>query len=437
MALSNKELQKIARNTVANMAIGRKPNPGIAKAKKRFGATFSNLYGMNGLLKKNLSSRGLQVLRKLQDPDYGPLFIERNGKYFTKTEVGEEVRLVYSDSDKDCVKLAKLIMEECWRKGAHVMDMTTNTAESRKHMQLIPFDTAAELPRISRISAETYDARIFLGGDENLYWTRGLEAKIKLGAPSGQKLHDMMDKRGVRWCLFGWPVPRNQYFIKRNEYNRIFLDSIRQTFTPKVKRLCNYYKKALSGGDKVRITAKDGTNLTFSIKGRPILVADGIMDQQDIKNGDVGLNIPDGEVFLAPLEYSANGVITFDFVTVHGYGLVRELKIKFKDGKVVWYDSPQKDTFKKFLDANTGEKDRIAELGIGTNPGAKFVGETIVDEKIFGSVHIAIGTNTGAYHGKNKASSHLDMIKIMKGKGGNMYVDGKIVMKEGMPVGKK
>jgi aminopeptidase len=84
------------------------------------------------------------------------------------------------------------------------------------------------------------------------------------------------------------------------------------------------------------------------------------------------------------------------------------------------------------LDANVGDKDRIAEFGIGANPAAEYVGETIVDEKIFGTVHIAIGNNTGAYHGKNKASSHLDIIKTMS-KGSRVFVDGKAVMVDGKP----
>jgi aminopeptidase len=144
------------------------------------------------------------------------------------------------------------------------------------------------------------------------------------------------------------------------------------------------------------------------------------------------LNIPDGEVFVAPLEHSANGFIKFDFTTIPGFGKVSDLKAEFKDGKIVWFNSPQKKIFKKFLDSNVGEKDRIAELGIGTNSAAKYVGETIVDEKIFGSIHIAIGNNTGAYHGKNRASSHLDMVKIMK-KDSKMLADGKLIMNDGLP----
>ena len=90
------------------------------------------------------------------------------------------------------------------------------------------------------------------------------------------------------------------------------------------------------------------------------------------------------------------------------------------------------ENFVKFLDANSGEKDRIAELGIGCNPGAKYTnGSIIVDEKIYRTVHIAVGNNIGAYHGKNRASSHLDMIKFMDE--GSLHVDGRLVMDKGQP----
>jgi leucyl aminopeptidase (aminopeptidase T) len=434
--VSQKELQKIARNTIKCMPVGTKPNPGIEKAKKKFGKIIDKLLRMKKFTARQLNKKEKKIVEKLKDPDFGPLIIERKGRYFVKTKIGETVRLVYSGVDPECKKLANLIKEEYWKRGVHVTDLTYSSAEARRHLQLIPFDTAAELPLVSKLFAGAYDARIFLGGDEDINWIRGLEEKVKIWALASQKIREIIDRKNVRWCYFGWPVPQKRYFVSPKKYRKVYLDAIRTTFSPKVKKLCEFYKNALTNGNEVRITAKDGTDLTFKIKGRKILVADGMMSEEDLKMKDVGLNIPDGEVYVAPLEHSANGFIVFDFVAIHGFGLVKNLEVKFKNGKVIWFNSPQKKIFKKFLDANTGEKDRIAEFGIGTNPAAQFIGETIVDEKIFGSIHIAIGNNAGgAYGGKNKASSHQDMIKIMRGKQGRIYVDGELIMDDGLPVG--
>lgn len=436
--LSEAELRKIAKLLVKSMKIGRKKNFGIEKARKKFGKIVEKFLKLEKFSKEILSKNELKVVEKLKDPNFGPLIIEKDGKFFVKKEVGETVRLVYSKTDKECEKLARFILEECWKKGAHVTDLTYSSKDSRRHLELIPFDTAAELPVTAKLFAGAYDVRIFLGGDEDINWLKGLEEKAKIGAPASQKIKEIIDKKKVRWCYFGWPIkkPKSQMLVPYSTYKKVFYSSIKSTFSKKVKELCEYYKKVLENSDEVRIVANDGTDLSFRIKGRPILVADGIISEEDIKKGDVGLNIPDGEVFVAPLENSANGFIIFDWVVIHGFGLVKNLKVEFKKGKIAWFDSPQKKIFQKFLDSNTGDKDKIAEFGIGTNPSARLVGETIVDEKVFGTIHIAIGSNRGAYHGKNKASSHQDMIKIMKGKGGNLYVDGKLVMKDGMPVRK-
>lgn len=136
---------------------------------------------------------------------------------------------------------------------------------------------------------------------------------------------------------------------------------------------------------------------------------------------------------MAPLETTAEGHIKFPIVVIPGFGRIDGLSLTFKGGKVVAYEAEKgAEKFKKFLNANTGEKDRIAELGIGCNPGAEFTnGSIIIDEKIYKTLHIAIGNNTGSYHGTNKASSHLDMIKEMSK--GKLYADGKVVMDGGLP----
>jgi aminopeptidase len=195
-----------------------------------------------------------------------------------------------------------------------------------------------------------------------------------------------------------------------------------------------YYGGVLSGKENIRITAEDGTDLSFTIKGRPVLLDDSTISSEDVARGDVGLNIPCGEVFVAPIETSANGTILFENVAVDGFGKVTNLRLTFEGGRVVGAAADTGvDRFKQFLEANTGDKDRIAELGIGCNPGAEYTGGSIiVDEKIYGTIHIAIGSNTGSYHGTNKASSHFDMIKNMKQ--GEVYADGQLVMKNGKPV---
>ena len=347
----------------------------------------------------------------------------------------ESVSIVYNGTDPTCEEFALMVEEECWRRGAYTIARRYSSSRTKLRYQLTPDESLKAMDPLGEALAETMDVRMFIGEDEDPSWSEGVAEKVKLTAPSRQKLYEIMDGRGVRWVYFGWPVAgaAKAYGLTVARFRKIFFNSIKMSFSKELKDLCSYYRSALSGKDKVWIKSSD-TDLRLSIKGRPVIVDDGVISKEDIRVGDTGLNVPAGEVFIAPLETTAEGYIRFPVVVIPGFGRVEDLKLMFSKGKVVDYEAAKgKEKFGKFLDANTGEKDRIAELGIGTNPGAEFTnGSIIVDEKIYRTLHIAIGNNTGSYHGTNKASSHLDMIKDMRK--GTLIVDGKVVMERGVPV---
>jgi len=364
-------------------------------------------------------------------------FVTRSMRIGRRPDGGyDAVRILYNATDESCERMAFAVEEECWRVGAHTLLLTERSRRNRLCYRIKPRKSLKEMNPFAEALAKRMDVSIYLGEPDDPLWARGLSKKMKLTAPHSQKLHEIIDRRKVRWAYFGWPVPgaAPAYGCPVKKFRRIFFNSVRKSFTKELLELCNYYRRALEGGDKVEILANDGTELSFSIRGRPPLIDDGVISQEDIARGDVGVNIPSGEVFIAPLETTANGIIRFEHVAIPGFGKLDGLKLEFKDGKVVRYEADRgRENFKRFLEANTGEKDRIAELGIGCNRGAEYTGGAIiVDEKIFGTAHIAIGNNTGAYHGKNRASSHLDLIKDMKN--GQLFVDDKLIMDKGKPI---
>ena len=415
------------------------PNPGILLARKTCGPSVDRLLRRKTFSEDRLSPREKKLVKELRKLKYGPLVYEgTDKKLHIKPTVGEIVRIAYTETDPRAVALAKAFRDICWKRGCHAAMSAVSDASSKRYYQMVPEHTITEMPKTAELMAKAADFRIFIGEDDDPLWSKGFEKRLRLGAPSSQRLFEIMDKRKVRWCFWGVPVKRKGYAVPRRTFERVFLESTAETFSARTLALCRYYAKKLEGGHKVHITARDGTDLTFSIKGRPVLIADGIIDNDDMKKGDIGLNIPDGEAFLAPRETTANGKILFDYVSLDGHGLVRNLWLTFKKGRAVKWtaDGNGAKRFETYLLTHTGQKDRIAELGIGTNRKARFIGTTLIDEKIFGSIHIAIGNNTGAYHGKNKASNHQDMIKMMKGRGGNLTVDGKLVMKDGLPTKK-
>jgi aminopeptidase len=362
-------------------------------------------------------------------------FVRRSMRIGKGRDKYDAVRIVYNRTDPSCEKFAFKVEEECWRVGAHTLLLGYSSKRAKTKYSLAPESSLREMSPFAEAIARRADTLIFIGEEDEPNWAKRLTPKIKLTAPIREKLHEITDRRRTRWAYFGWPIPgaAHAYGCSVKRFRGIFFDSIRGTFTRELYKLCEFYRAALAGKNEVRIVADDGTDLTFRIKGRPVLVDDGVIPRDDLARGDVGVNIPAGEVFVAPLETSANGKILFERVAIPGFGKLRGLKLRFRRGKVVNYGAAcGQENFTKFLKANTGEKDRIGEFGIGTNLGAAYTGGSIIiDEKIFGTAHIAIGNNRGAYHGKNRASSHLDLIKDMWR--GQVFVDGELIMERGKP----
>jgi aminopeptidase len=379
--------------------------------------------GMSSLTKEEMES----IARKLVKESI-KIGKNKKGKY-------ESVSITYNLTDPSCQEFAFEVEKECWKQGAHTIIQPYSSIRERNSYILKPKNALKEISPISLALAKTIDVSIFIGEQDDPTWAKDIASIVRLTAPIKQRIREILNKRKVRWVYFGWPLPSTAkaYGCNIEEFRKIFFNSIRHSFSKETIKLCQYYYNMLKGKSYVEILAEDGTNLRFKISGRPILVDDGIISKEDIKRGDIGLNIPSGEVFVAPLETTANGRIIFEKVMIPGFGKVKGLMLEFKNGKISKFEAEENQkSFLNFLNANTGDKDRIAELGIGCNPGAEFTGSIIVDEKIFGTIHIAIGNNTGAYHGINKASSHLDMIKDMSK--GRLIVDGKTIMEMGKPV---
>ncbi|NLF40246.1 aminopeptidase [bacterium] len=168
----------------------------------------------------------------------------------------------------------------------------------------------------------------------------------------------------------------------------------------------------------VRISSPD-TDLTLSVAGRTAVSSDGHH------------NMPCGEVFTAPVEDSAEGHITYTYpVTAYGRE-ISGIRLEFSRGVVVKASAGKNEPFlRKMLATDEGAR-RIGELGIGANYGiSRFTGNILFDEKIGGTVHLAVGNAYAKCGGKNKSALHWDMIKDVR-KGGTVYFDGAVVQKDG------
>ena len=175
-------------------------------------------------------------------------------------------------------------------------------------------------------------------------------------------------------------------------------------------------------GKEVKITTKLGTNLKFSIKGRKAFGRDSGLFT---KKGSFG-NLPTGEIFVAPVERTANGIYVVD-ASFAGIGKLKSpIKIYVKNGHAVKIEGKKADALTKLLDSSGKEARNIAEFGIGTNEKAKITGNILEDEKVIGTCHIALGNNVG-FGGKTSVQLHLDGII----KNPTIFVDGNKILDKG------
>ena len=174
----------------------------------------------------------------------------------------------------------------------------------------------------------------------------------------------------------------------------------------------------MRGAREVRIVGPD-TDLKLSVKGRRFINSCGHH------------NMPCGEIFTGPVETSAEGHIRYDFPVCEGGREIDGIRLVFREGKVVEASAEKNEKFLlTMLDMDPGAR-RLGELGIGTNYGVtKFIKNILFDEKIGGTVHLALGQSYAETGGRNASSLHWDMIKDLR-KGGAVYVDGKLLQKNG------
>jgi leucyl aminopeptidase (aminopeptidase T) len=180
---------------------------------------------------------------------------------------------------------------------------------------------------------------------------------------------------------------------------------------------------ALNKAKKVRIKTQFGSDFEFSIKGRQ---AHGLSAGIYAERGKWG-NLPEGEVFIAPTEGTANGNFVVDG-SVANFGKVSHPLIFFVENGFVKKitDGKKPQQIEKLLDSVGKNARNIAEFGIGLNKKAKVTGVVLEDEKVYGTCHIALGNNIG-FGGKVDVPLHIDCV-IRKP---TIYLDGKIIMKKG------
>jgi len=237
-----------------------------------------------------------------------------------------------------------------------------------------------------------------------------------------KKVHIETRLPDTRWVVLRYPSAAMAQMAAMSEeaFEDFFFDVCTMDYA-RMSKAMDPLVAYLAKTDRVRIVSQ-GTDLSFSIKGLPPVKCDGTM------------NIPDGEVYTAPVRDSVNGVISYNTPSEHEGFTYENIRFEFKDGKIIKATSNDDGRINRVLDTDEGAR-YVGEFAIGVNPYiTRAMKETLFDEKIAGSIHFTPGNSYDDCFNGNRSAVHWDLVLIQTPEfgGGEIYFDGKLVRKDGL-----
>lgn len=328
----------------------------------------------------------------------------------------------------DTQDFSELIALECSKRGAlPVLNLTSDNYTCR-NLTEVPIEYLSNTPNHLLEMVKNTDLLITIGMEpknpklfDNIPEER--VGKYRIGRKPIRE--EIFTNPRCSWVGTDYPTPEQAkvYNIPFLQFFEFYWKAM-DTDYEKMRQSATKLVSLIEGAGEVTIHSKKGTDLTFSIKGRPLDIDDGFLADSFQRKA---LNLPSGEVCCAPIEDTANGIAIFDIAFYHSKP-IRDLVIEFKKGKATPLQAKAGlDVFCSVLENSHGDRDIIAELGIGLNPDIpKPIGFMLTDEKIMSTVHIAIGENR-MMGGKNNSDLHWDLLMIEP----DLYMDNKPIMKQG------
>ncbi len=348
--------------------------------------------------------------------------------YSVKVKKGDAVRI---NAPTPSEPLALEIYREVIKAGGHpmmnpVFERTAEIFFEEAKTHQLDYDSPFKKHMIKNI-----DCSISILADEN---TRALSSsdpkKMARVSAANREIMEIYMKRSaskeLRWV--GLPYPTNamaqEASMSLTEYENFVYSAClvdKRDPVAEWKKVSKNHDKMIKFLDKVEKLEFYGedTDLTMSVKGRKWINCDG------------KFNMPDGEVFSAPVENSVNGKIRFTFPGIYMGKEIEDITLEFKKGKIVKASAEKgNELLQSLINIDDGAK-RLGEVAIGTNHGIKnFTKNILFDEKLGGTIHMAIGMAYPECKAKNKSAIHWDMIKDMK-KDAEIIADGQTIYKNG------
>ncbi|MCY8234306.1 MULTISPECIES: aminopeptidase [Priestia] len=341
-------------------------------------------------------------------------------QYSVKLQKGEKILIENFGLQKE---LVTALVKEAYEAGGlpfvslkdHTVDRSLLMGASEEQYELIAQFEANVMKEM--------DAYIGLRAGDNIFEQSDVPAeKMKIqGDTVGKKVHREIRVPKTKWVVLRYPTESMAQLSKMSkEAFEDFYFNVCNLDYGKMNKAMDALVELMNKTDKVQLIGKD-TNLTFSIKDIPAVKCAGEM------------NIPDGEVFTAPVRDSVNGVITYNTPSPYQGFTFENVKLTFENGKIVDATANDTERINHIFDTDEGAR-FVGEFAIGVNPYIQHPMQDILfDEKIDGSFHFTPGECYEEAYNGNHSNIHWDMVMIQRPEygGGEIYFDDVLIRKDG------
>lgn len=340
-------------------------------------------------------------------------------KYSCRVQKDENVLIIYSDCSEYFINC---IIKEVINVGGNPY-LKPNIRENTKN--IIKFGSSELFRNMAKHDCalmKEMDAVILVGGQKNDFEFSDVPAEKK-------REYDMLYNKPVhmdirvkkKWVLLRYPTHSFAQSAKMatEEFEDFYFSVCNLDYNKMCGAMINL-SKLMSKTDKVHIIAKN-TDLTFSIKNISNVKCCG------------ECNIPDGELYTAPVKHSINGVIEFNIPTIQNGKKFQYIRLTFENGKVVKSESDNNDELIKILNTDEGSR-YVGEFAFGLNPHiTKPINDILFDEKMSKSIHMALGSCYDDANNYNISAIHWDLIQSHTKEmgGGKIYFDDKLIYENG------
>lgn len=337
--------------------------------------------------------------------------------YSTRIKKGD--RVLISAAGFEAAPLVKELYALCLQRGAEYVEYSFNLPEIDRQLYNLASKKQLEVfPQHKLDFYKTLTAYIGISAGENSMVNATSNQKAMVAY---QKLtRPLVDQRvkHTKWVVTRFPThgAAQEARMSLEEYEDYLFSACNIDWAVESRKM-EKLKKLMDKTERVHLKAPD-TDLRFSIKGLQGIKCDG------------RYNIPDGEVFTAPVRDSVQGVLTYNCPTIYQGKEFNNIRLEFKDGKIVKATAGEmSDALNKILDTDEGAR-YIGEFSLGINPNIRTPMRNILfDEKIFGSIHFTPGQAYDEADNGNRSAVHWDMVRLMQD--GEIWFDDRMIQKNG------